>query len=96
MELARLRFRPGSSTRQQFFEVTLDSQFFLLTSRKCYGIIIQERKENMKNRKRLMKITKEQLFDFDKPKYNGFGCGHGAHKNKKKYNRKDKSWMNYV
>lgn len=50
----------------------------------------------MKNRKRLMKITKEQLFDFNKPKYNGFGCGHGAHKNKKKYSRKDKSWMNYV
>ena len=50
----------------------------------------------MKNRKRLMKITKEQLFDFNKPKYNGFGCGYGVHKNKKKYDRKDKSWRNYV
>lgn len=40
-----------------------------------------------------MKITKEQLFDFQKPKYNGFMCGHSPHKNKKKYNRKSKDWM---
>lgn len=40
-----------------------------------------------------MKITKEQLFNFQKPKYNGFGGGYGPHKNKRKYNRKDKSWV---
>lgn len=39
-----------------------------------------------------MKITKEQLFDFNKPKYNGWQTGNGPHKNKKKYNRKNKTW----
>lgn len=24
--------------------------------------------------------------------HNGFGCGHGAHVNKKRYSRKNKSW----
>lgn len=42
-----------------------------------------------------MKITKEQLFNLQKPKYNGFAGGYGPHKNKRKYNRKDKSWMKY-
>ena len=44
---------------------------------------------------RYSKITKEQLFDFQKPKYNGFVAGHGPHKNKKKYNRRNKDWMKY-
>ena len=39
-----------------------------------------------------MKITKEQLFDFNKTKYNGWGCGYGCYKNKKKYDRKNKQW----
>lgn len=30
-----------------------------------------------------MKITKEQLFNFQKSKYNGFKCGYGVFKNKK-------------
>ena len=51
----------------------------------------------MKNSKRcgkhIYKITKEQLFDFQKPHYNGFNCGHGAFKNKKKYNRRNKDWI---
>lgn len=40
-----------------------------------------------------MKITKEQLFNFQKPKYNGFKCGYGVFKNKKKYDRKNKGWI---
>lgn len=39
-------------------------------------------------------ITAMQIFDAQKPQFNGFGCGHGAHKNKKAYNRKDKAWRN--
>ena len=35
-------------------------------------------------------ITSEQMFDFQKPKFNGFACGHGLHKNKKAYSRKGK------
>lgn len=31
-------------------------------------------------------ITSEQLFDAAKPKFNGFGCGYGAH-GKAKYDR---------
>lgn len=27
-----------------------------------------------------------------KPRYNGWQTGHGPHKNKKAYDRKDKSW----
>lgn len=50
-------------------------------------------KSSRKRGKRSYKITKEQLFDFQKPQYNGFYCGHGAHKNKKKYNRRNKDWM---
>lgn len=38
-------------------------------------------------------ITAEQIFNSQKTQYNGFSCGHGPHKNKKKYNRKDKSWQ---
>lgn len=34
------------------------------------------------------KITSEQMFDFQKPKFNGFACGTGPHKDKSKYNRK--------
>lgn len=32
-------------------------------------------------------ITSQQLFDMQKPQFNGFACGHGAH-GSKKYNRK--------
>ena len=39
-------------------------------------------------------ITSMQLFDAQKPLYNGFNYGHGPHKSKKVYNRKDKSWRN--
>lgn len=52
--------------------------------------------KNSKRRgKRYLKITSEQLFDFQKPRYNGFGIGYGAHKNKKKYSRKNKDWIKY-
>lgn len=37
-------------------------------------------------KKKVYKITAEQMFDFHKPKWNGFTCGHGAHGDKK-YNR---------
>lgn len=37
-------------------------------------------------------ITSAQLFDMQKPQYNGYICGHGPHKSKKIYNRKNKSW----
>ena len=37
-------------------------------------------------------ITSMQIFDAQKTQFNGFGCGHGPHKSKKAYNRKDKSW----
>lgn len=37
-------------------------------------------------------ITSTQLFDMQKPQYNGYICGHGPHKSKKIYNRKNKSW----
>ena len=52
-------------------------------------------KSSKKRGKRSNTITKEQLFDFQKPQYNGFNCGHGVHKNKKKYNRRNKDWMKY-
>ena len=39
-------------------------------------------------------ITSMQIFDAQKPQFNGYGCGHGPHKSKKSYNRKDKSWRN--
>lgn len=32
-------------------------------------------------------ITSEQLFDMQKPKFNAFACGHGAH-GSKGYNRR--------
>lgn len=35
-------------------------------------------------------ITSEEMFDFQKPKFNGFACGYGVHKDKSKYNRKQK------
>lgn len=47
----------------------------------------------MRQAKQSYKITKKQLFDFQKPQYNGFICGQGAFKNKKKYNRHNKDWM---
>lgn len=31
-----------------------------------------------------------------KPLYNGFSNGCGLHKNKKKYNRKDKTWLKEI
>lgn len=34
-------------------------------------------------------ITSEQIFDFRKPKWNGFACGYGIH-GKTKYSRKSK------
>ena len=52
-------------------------------------------KNSKKRGKRSYKITKEQLFDFQKPQYNGFVAGHGPHSKKKKYNRRNKDWMKY-
>lgn len=52
-------------------------------------------KSSRKRGKRSYKITKEQLFDFQKPQYNGFAAGYGPHSNKKKYNRRNKDWMKY-
>lgn len=41
-----------------------------------------------KNKKYI--ITSEQMFDFQKPKYNGFICRGGAHGDKKYNRRKEK------
>lgn len=41
-------------------------------------------------------MTKEEATRATKPKFNGFMNGHGPHKNKKKYDRKDKSWKNEI
>ena len=41
-------------------------------------------------------ISAVKATEFNKPKYNGFMNGHGPHKNKKKYDRKDKSWKNFL
>lgn len=46
----------------------------------------------MKTKKKY-KITKEQLFEMQKPKFNGFIYGYGVFKNKKKYDRKNKDWQ---
>lgn len=45
-------------------------------------------------------ITSEQLFDMQKPKFNAFACGHGAHgskgynrrKEKRNFQRKMQNW----
>lgn len=39
-------------------------------------------------------LSSEEAFDVQKPRYNGWQTGHGKHKSKKDYNRKDKSWKN--
>ena len=39
-------------------------------------------------------ITSMQIFNAQKTQYNGYVCGHGPHKSKKVYNRKEKSWRN--
>lgn len=41
-----------------------------------------------KNRKYV--ITSDQLFNAEKPKWNGFGCGHGVHGDTKYNRRKNK------
>lgn len=35
-------------------------------------------------------IPAKKVWDSQKPKYNGFAVGHGPHKNKKAYTRKEK------
>lgn len=35
-------------------------------------------------------IPADKVWQAHKPKYNGFACGHGAHRNKKAYRRKPK------
>lgn len=37
-------------------------------------------------------LSAEEAWQVKKPRYNGWRCGHGKHKNKKAYDRKDKSW----
>ena len=39
-------------------------------------------------------ITSMQIFDAHKPQFNGYIYGHGPHKSKKIYNRKNKAWKN--
>lgn len=48
-----------------------------------------------KRKNKKYRITSEELFDFNKPLFNGFACGHGAYQDKSKYTRKSKykqSW----
>lgn len=41
-------------------------------------------------------IPKEKVLEAEKPRYNPFQTGHGAHKNKKAYTRKGKKeWKTY-
>ena len=35
-------------------------------------------------------IPAERIWDAHKPRFNGYACGHGAHRNKKAYTRKQK------
>ena len=49
-----------------------------------------------KNRKRktIHVLSAEEAWQVKKPRYNGWQTGYGKHKNKKDYNRNDKSWRN--
>lgn len=40
-------------------------------------------------------ITSQELFNFNKPQFNGFACGHGYYRNKSKYSRKQKYKESY-
>lgn len=48
----------------------------------------------MKKNKNNYVITSRQRFDAEKPQYNGFACGYGAHGDKK-YNRgkEKRKWL---
>lgn len=37
-------------------------------------------------------LSAKEVWQIKKPRYNGWQTGHGKHKNKKVYDRKDKSW----
>jgi len=39
-------------------------------------------------------MSAEEAWQVKKPRYNGWQTRHGKHKNKKAYDRKDKSWKN--
>lgn len=45
-----------------------------------------------KKSEKIVVMTSEEAWQTKKPRYNGWQCGHGKHKNKKTYDRKDKSW----
>ena len=49
----------------------------------------RERKEMSKKKKtqKVGVITSQQIFDAQKPQWNGWACGHGAHGDRK-YNRR--------
>lgn len=48
-----------------------------------------------KNQKGTIKImSAEEAWQVQKPRYNAWQCGHGKHKSKLDYDRKDKSWKN--
>jgi hypothetical protein len=48
-----------------------------------------------KRKNKKYRITSEELFDFNKPLFNGFACGHGAYRDKSKYTRKLKYKQNW-
>lgn len=43
----------------------------------------------------VIKISKEKVMEAKKPRYNPFQGGYGAHKDKKKYTRKEKYKRGY-
>lgn len=43
-------------------------------------------------RKTIHVLSAEEVWQVKKPRYNGWQTGHGKHKSKKIYDRKDKSW----
>lgn len=47
---------------------------------------------NKTNKDTVHVMTSEEAWQVKKPRYNGWQTGHGKHKNKKGYDRNNKSW----
>lgn len=50
---------------------------------------MSKKKKNVSKSNHLV-ISSLELFDYQKPLYNGYACGTGLHKDKSKYSRKEK------
>lgn len=47
-------------------------------------------RQRKKRKMKALKITSEQIFNAEKPRWNGYGCGHGVHGDTKYNRRKEK------